>query len=391
MFLRPIAMQRYLMSSFIAPFLVALGFFVSFLLTFQLFRIIKIVISKDVEAMVVLEIIGHISLSFLPMAIPLSVLFATIYTLNRLSEDSEIVAMRSFGLPKSKLLLPFLMVGLLIAWSIFSLGNEVIPASKSRFKNTLIQLTSKGALSDIPEENFYLEIPGVTLYATEVDNDTKQLRNVFIQLSKDELAEQVIFAKRGTLIKQQDDEWDIPSLRLHLRDGNILRQSEGRTEKILFREYDFPILDGGSNNDYVTKDSMRTSSQLRHEIRTITKERNEAQAQKMTPEKLENTLNNLTARQARSELEYWSRLNVPIQVLLFIFLGFALGVKKGRGASRNTSATGLIVIAIYYTVFFGLVSFVKKGEMSASLAVFVPTLIGFVYATYVYRRLDWQG
>ncbi len=391
MSIKPLAMQRYLMTSFIAPFLVALGFFVSFLLTFQLFRIIKIVISKDVQFGVVLEIIGHIALSFLPMAIPLSVLFATIYTLNRLSEDSEIVAMRSFGLPKFKLLYPFLLVGIVVAWSIFSLGNEVIPASKSRFKNTLIQLTSRGALSDIPKENFYLEIPGVTLYAEDVDDDSKQLRNVFIQLSRNEESEQVIFAKRGTLIKQQENEWDIPSLRLHLRDGNILRQDATKTEKILFREYDFPVLDGGSNTDYVTKDSMRSSSELRHELRSIEKERAQALAAGLQGDELNRKLDDLIARQARSELEYWSRLNVPVQVLLFIFLGFALGVKKGRGSSRNTSATGLIVIAIYYTVFFGLVSFVKKGQIPAYAAVLAPTLIGFLYASLSYKKLDWQG
>ncbi len=340
--------------------------------------------------MVVLEIIGHIALSFLPMAVPLSVLFATIYTLNRLSEDSEIVAMRSFGLPKFKLLYPFLIVAAAISWSIFSLGNEVIPASKSRFKNTLIQLTSRGALSDIPKENFYLEIPGVTLYAEDVDDGNKQLRNVFIQLSRDEESEQVIFARRGTLIKQQENEWDIPSLRLHLRDGNILRQDEEKTEKILFREYDFPVLDGGSNTDYVTKDSMRSSSELRKELRVITGERKEAMAT-LSGDLLKDKLNDLVRRQARTELEYWSRLNVPIQVLLFIFLGFSLGVKKGRGASRNTSATGLIVIALYYTVFFGLVSFANKGQVPAYVAVFIPTVIGFIYAVTAYRKLDWQS
>ena len=391
MFLRPTAMQRYLISSFIAPFLVALGFFVSFLLTFQLFRITKVVISKDVSFAVVMEIIGHICLSFLPAAIPLSVLFATIYTLNRLSEDSEIIAMRSFGMPISKLLWPLIVVGSFIAWSIFSLGTEVIPASKSRFQNTIIQLTSKGALSDIPKENFYLEIPGVTLYAEDVEDGNKQLRNVFIQLSRSEDSEQVIFAKKGTLIKQQANEWDIPSLRLHLRDGNILRQSEGKTEKILFREYDFPVLDGGTNSDYVTKDSMRSNAELRQNIRSVSQERENLEASGEKGRNVQDQLNDLFKRQLRSELEYWSRLNVPVQVLLFIFLGFGLGVKKGRGASGNTSATGLIVITIYYTIFFTLISVANKGTVPASYTVIVPTVICFIYALVIYRRLDWQS
>ena len=87
--------QRYLAASFIPPFLISLVFFVSFLLTFQLFRITKILINKAVEVQAVFELVGHIALSFLPLAIPISAYFATIFTLNRLSEDSEVIALRS--------------------------------------------------------------------------------------------------------------------------------------------------------------------------------------------------------------------------------------------------------------------------------------------------------
>ena len=123
--------QRYLASNFIPPFVLSASFFVAFLLTFQLFRIIRIVTNKGVEFMVVLELVGHIAVSFLPMAIPLSALFATIYTMNKLSEDSEIVAMRSFGLKKTTLFLPLLFCGIFIAISIFVLNRNLI----SLFKN----------------------------------------------------------------------------------------------------------------------------------------------------------------------------------------------------------------------------------------------------------------
>ena len=99
------------------------AFFVLFLLIFQIFRIIKIVVSKGVAVDLILELLFHISMTFLPFAIPISVLFASIYTLNKMSEDSEIVAMRSFGISKFRLLLPFLIVGIVIAVATFSLAR----------------------------------------------------------------------------------------------------------------------------------------------------------------------------------------------------------------------------------------------------------------------------
>ena len=81
--------QRYLAYHFLGPFLVSTFFFVIFLLTFQLFRITKVIISKGVEVGTIFELIFHMGISFLPMAIPLSVLFASIYTMNR-SEETRL-------------------------------------------------------------------------------------------------------------------------------------------------------------------------------------------------------------------------------------------------------------------------------------------------------------
>ncbi|MFG1515931.1 LptF/LptG family permease, partial [Halobacteriovorax sp. ZH3_bin.1] len=64
--------QRYLASNFIVPFAMSLTFFVAFLLTTQLFKFMRLVTKKGVGILQFLEILGHISISFIPMATPLS-------------------------------------------------------------------------------------------------------------------------------------------------------------------------------------------------------------------------------------------------------------------------------------------------------------------------------
>lgn len=386
-------LSRYLAANFIGPFLLATLFFVSFLLIFQMFRLINLVINKSVSLWVLLEMVFHTAVSFLPMAFPLASLFAALFTMNKLSEDAEIVAMRSFGLSKHRLLAPFLCLGVLIGLMIYSLNSELIPYSRSMFRNTLVSLTSDGVLADIRSEVFFTDIPRVTLFAQQVSDDGEKLKEVFLHLRDQEgAAERVIHAKRGVLLKESRGEWRSASLRLFLEEGNMVRvdSETGSLEEIIFETYDFPITVGDFSQNLVAKDSMMTNQELRTEMEEnrleIAKLQSEAAVEKV------NELNFLIQQYFRTQLEYWTRLNTPLQCLLFIFMGFCFGIKKSRGGSgRFSTIFALGSLVTYYVIFFLGVSFVKKGSFDPMLAVGLPTLILFLVVMLFYRKLDWQS
>ena len=383
--------QRYLASHFIAPFVLATSFFVIFLLTFQLFRLVRIVTNKGVDPMAIFELMGHIAISFLPMAVPLSALFASIYTLNKLSEDSEIVAMRSFGLEKSTLITPFVVLGIFIAGMIFVLNRNLIPHSKTQFKNTIIRLSSQGNMTDIKSGQFFTEIPDVTLFAEKVSGGGTKLQDVFILQNKKNI-EQIIFAKRGALIKQPVGKLRTPTLRLHLEEGNIVKVDGDKTvEKILFAEYDFPVVSGGVLPGFVTKDSMRSNAELIKVIDERKKRLEEFALKSELSGEETSEKNNILSNLPKTELEYWSRFNTPLQVLLFIFLGFSLGIKKGRGKTKNSGSLGLFFLLGYYVLFFSGVSLARKGNVPAFVVIYLPTLLSLLLGARLYQKLDWQS
>ena len=366
--------QRYIAYNFLPPFLASCIFFVMFLLTFQLFKITRILINKGVEFSVILELIGHIAISFFPMAIPLSALVATIYTFNKLCEDSEIMAMRSFGMSKFQLFQPLLILGILISLVVFSLNMNIIPFSKKQFKNQIIKLTSRGMITDIKTGHFFTDIPNVTLFAENVEKKGELLKNVFIHIKdRNKKSERVIFAKKGVLIRSKSSDWEVASLRLHLSDGNIIKtfNEKNDIEKILYKEYEFPLVSVGETPGFVTKDSMRTSYEL---FRIIFPGN----------EKIRKGVKIL-----RAKLEFWARLNAPLQCLLFILLGFCFGIQKGRGKSKNTSAMAMLILTAYYILFFAGVSFAKKGLIPPSATIFVPTFLLASISLHFYRKLDW--
>lgn len=372
----PSLLQRYLAINFVPPFLVACIFFVTFLLTSQLFRLTSIVVNKSAEISAIFELFGHIAISFLPLAVPLSALFATIITLNKMSEDSEIVAMRSFGLTKRTLFAPFLIIAIVIAAAIFGLNRNLIPYSKLLFRNTVIMLTSKGMTMNFQAGQFFTDVPNVILFAEKVSEDGLRLHDVFIQSQDNEGIDSVIFAEEGFLIKQEFEGVGFPTLRLNLTNGNIYRTNpDGKdSEKILFKDYDFPLVAGGGQPGFIAKDSMLSNSQLWNQIAQAKANKNES-----------------ADRLAKMEIEYWSRWNTPIQVIVFIFLGFGLGIKGGRGKQRNTTVLGLIVLILYYAAFFSGVSLARKGLVPAWFVVFLPTLLAASFGSWNFKRLDWSS
>ena len=361
---------RYLISSFIPPFLGTTVFFVAFLLAFQLFRIIGVMIQKGVEGAVIIRLLGDISLSFLPSAVPLAVFVAALYGIRRRSQDQEIVALHSLGFSRWQLIAPFFFLSLLIAGTLFSLQMDVIPQAKSRFKNTVIRLTNRGLLTDIREGMFFTDIPNLILFAHRVDGERQNMGQVFIN-RMDEHLEQFIFAEKGSLVKEFHGMLHPPSLRLYLTNGNMLKisQKEGKMEKVIFEEYDFPLGGRPVLLNMVTKDSMRSW-------------RNLIKAMAEKERKLEASPDSKKAKRSfnRSLLEYWLRIQTPFQCIIFMFWGTLLGLRSGHAERRRQGGGGKVFLLLtgYHGLFLFAIALVKQEGMLPWMAVVLPNTLALL-------------
>ena len=141
----------YIASNLITPFLVSTAFFVSFLMTFELFRIMSLVSSDDISGWFILGMVGNVLITLIPMALPISIYFSTIFSLNRMSSDSEYVAMRAGGLDKKNILLPYMIVAVMTAICLYFLNQQLVPDSHRavRKKIKIISSTSLPQLHHI--------------------------------------------------------------------------------------------------------------------------------------------------------------------------------------------------------------------------------------------------
>jgi lipopolysaccharide export system permease protein len=371
-------LQRYLAAQFILPLVVSTFFFISFLLTFELFKMTELLVTRDVSPWFMSKLIGNIALTFVPLSLPIAVFFSTIFCMNRLSADSEYIAMRAGGLTKTKILMPFLLVAGLLTFSVYHLNQSVIPKSNKSFKQKINYLTSSGLLAGIKEGQFFTLIPNLTLFANESTKYGRNLKEVFLHLKENEESHKVIFAQRGELVFERSPETLTEKLTLTLFEGNIIGQAKGKEiEKILFDKYVFPVSQKQFEDQFSIKETMLTSEELKGVL-------------KMTEEEAKKVYNFNKKEFFNAKYEFWNRKNGALICFVFCFLGFSLGISGNRGKSKNSGLMGLMCLILYYALYFSLVSVAKKGQLPIPVAVFLPVTVISILGINFFRKLDWQ-
>ena len=364
------------------PLLVSTVFFIAFLLTFELFKMTELLVTRDISLWFTLGLIGNVALTFVPLSLPIAVFFSTIFCLNRLSGDSEYIAMRAGGMTKFRIILPFLLVAGLLSASVYQLNQNLIPRSNLEFKRKLNFLTSSGVLAGIKEGQFFTLIPEFTLFANKASKYGRNLEGVFLHLKKDENSdeEKAIFSERGEILFERNATDLTEKLTLTLFDGNIvgIDPKKGELEKINFTKYIFPVSKNQFNERLSLKETMLSSSELQGVL-------------SMTPDEASKIYRFNKKEFFNAKYEYWNRKNGALICFIFCFLGCTLGVSGNRGKKSSSGLIGLACLIVYYGLYFGLVSVARKETIPIPLAVFLPAGIMFLISTYFYRKLDWQS
>ena len=106
-------LDRYILIEILRPFFIFLFFFFFIFITTALRDSLGDLIAKDFSLKYILLFFFSIIVEQLPIAIPIASLFAAILAANRLSNDLELIAMRSLGMSYARLYFSFLFSGII--------------------------------------------------------------------------------------------------------------------------------------------------------------------------------------------------------------------------------------------------------------------------------------
>jgi lipopolysaccharide export system permease protein len=269
------AIQWDLIRRHVGPFVFCLTT-ILFLLVMQfLILYLDKIVGKGLETGVILELILTQVPAMLVLAVPMSVLVATLIAYGRFAEQNELTAVKAAGVSPWKLIQPVfaIAVGLSVIMAWF--GNWVLPEANFRSKSLFIDIRMAKPGFDLKANTFYDGMSGYTFLVRRLSAESDTLHDVTLfQDPTENREEAVISADWGLLTTIAGSSL----LQLSLYEGSVLRylghrtETEPRVEETQFREYRirFDLRDlsfSRTNPDLRQRDDRTMSAQAMAAVR----------------------------------------------------------------------------------------------------------------------------
>ncbi|HUI66482.1 MAG TPA: LptF/LptG family permease [Bacteroidota bacterium] len=198
-FRQRLLIERYILRAHFGPFLFSL---VTLMFVFLLQFIMKFIdqlVGKGLTPWVIIELIALSLAWMLVLAVPMSVLVATLMAFGDLSSRNEITAMKACGTSTYRMMLPSfagaLIIGLLLIW----FNNDVLPESNHRLKTLTIDIKRKKPTINLRNGIFSQDIPGYSILVRKTFEKTNDLEGVTLFDYTNPGVNVTITAERGTI------------------------------------------------------------------------------------------------------------------------------------------------------------------------------------------------
>ena len=176
-----------------------------FILLMQfLWRYIDEMVGKGVAFTVLTEMFFYAALQLIPMALPLSILLASLMTFGNLGEHLELLAMKSSGISLIRIMKPLIIFILFIVGISFVFQNNILPLAQKKLYTIIWSLKQKSPELNIPKGVFYKDIPKYNLYVGDKTKDGLLL-NVMIYDHSMGVANMVVMRADSAYIKSSEE------------------------------------------------------------------------------------------------------------------------------------------------------------------------------------------
>ncbi len=356
-------LNRYFLAQLIGPF----GFFslviAGILWLAQALPLIDKVIESGQSAMVFLEITSYLIPRVLMVSLPISALAASLYALNKLYTESELVVMMTSGLSPMALARPVAIFGGLVMALMAVVTLYLVPAAQSRLAQRLADFQSDFAKTLIKEGQFIHPANGVTLFIKDTSK-AGEMAGLFLSDRRD-VDNPVIYTAQKALLLQ-----DGSGIRIVMVDGNIQYLPAGTTQlsTVHFEQFSYDL---GA-------------------LLSAPVERIRSPFQRFLPELL-------WPSDAMKASGLWDRgdflaeanhkIAMPLSALVLplISLGAILagGFRRGGFMGR---VMGAVVLGLFLQAGLGISKTMVQSNADIYLIMYLPALIGLAVALALLRR-----
>jgi lipopolysaccharide export system permease protein len=172
--------DKFLLKSFIGPLIFTFFIVLIILLLQFLWMYVDDLAGKGLDFKILSELLYYFALTFVPTALPLGILLASLMTFGNMGEFSELSALKSSGIPLQRIMLPLIiLIGFIVVVSFF-FSNNVLPYSTDKARTLLWEIQRKKPDINIQAGSFYNGIPDFSIKIATKDPVTNRLDNLII-------------------------------------------------------------------------------------------------------------------------------------------------------------------------------------------------------------------
>jgi lipopolysaccharide export system permease protein len=172
--------DKLFVKSYIGPFVLTTAIVVFIFLMRFLMIYFPEFIGKNIELWVLGKLFFYFTMMTVPMSLPLATLLATLMCFGNLGEKSELTAMKSAGIPITRLIIPTFVLSAFVTVFSITYNNTVNPWANLKGWSLLYDIKSTKPALNIQEGIFYNQIPGYRIKVEEKMPDGMSLRNVVV-------------------------------------------------------------------------------------------------------------------------------------------------------------------------------------------------------------------
>jgi lipopolysaccharide export system permease protein len=226
-------LTKFILLSFVGPFVLTFFIAIFVLLMQWIWLWVDDLLGKGIEASVIAEILMYSSANLVPLALPLSVLLASIMTFGNMGEHFELVSFKSAGISLQRVMRPLIVFVLCLSLGAFIFANYVMPVANLKFYSLLHDIRNKKPAVDIKTGIFYSQIDGYVIRVMEkreLENGDDLLKDVMIYDHTGNSGNRKVTVADSAIMKMSEDKSYFSIKLFHGTDYQ--EQIETRTNKI---------------------------------------------------------------------------------------------------------------------------------------------------------------
>ncbi|MBK9272492.1 MAG: LptF/LptG family permease [Saprospiraceae bacterium] len=271
-----------ILRGFVGPF-VASFFIALFVLVMQtLWLYIDDIIGKGAGILVIMEFLFYLSLSLVPLALPIGVLLSGVFLFGNLGERYELSSIKSAGISLLRIMRPIVLLSMMIVMTSWFFSDIIIPRANLKFLSRLHDLKRQKPTLSLEEGIFNDDFYGYVIRIEDKANDGKSIQNVLIDDHNNLNSKSTISSEDGKMYVTQGGKFLVMELRqgelYQVPDKSSANQSiypfvrtrfKNLTKVFALDEFN---LERSDEDLFKNNQRMKNSTQLRIELDSIQKE-----------------------------------------------------------------------------------------------------------------------